>query len=93
MLSPDYPFQLVSRDFFNYAGKQNLLVVVRYSGCPVVELCRDGSASELVRMLRGYFGTYGVPKELASDGGMQYVAKSTQEFLQIWGIRHCVSRA
>ena len=41
--------------------------------------CLDGSASELIHILQGNFGTYVVPKELASDGGAPYGAKVTQD--------------
>ena len=36
--SPDYPFQLVSTDYFSYGGKNYLVVVDRYSGWPVIRL-------------------------------------------------------
>ena len=91
--SPDYPFQMVSSDYFHYAGKEYLLVVDRYSGWPVVGQAKAGTAEELVRLLRGYFATYGVPEEMATDGGAQYVSKVTQDFLRLWGVRHRLSSA
>ena len=51
------PFQLVSSDYFAYAGRQYLLVIDRYSGWLVVGQCKDGTAGELVKMLRRYFST------------------------------------
>jgi hypothetical protein len=34
-----------------------------------------------------------VPEELATDGGSQFVASQTQEFMRVWGIQHRLSSA
>ena len=49
-----------------------------------------GSAGP-VRHLRSFFATFGVPKEISSDGGPEFTAKGTQDFLRLWGVRHRVS--
>jgi transposase InsO family protein len=36
---------------------------------------------------------FGVPKELASDGGPEFTASLTREFLTHWGVGHCLSSA
>ena len=41
--SLDYPFQMVSSDYFHYAGKEYLLLVDRYSGWPRVRGRQRGS--------------------------------------------------
>ena len=78
---PDYPFQKLSSDYFNHAGKQYLLLMDWYSGWPVVGQCKDESANELIRMLQSFFGTYDVPEELATDGGALYVSKGCKDLL------------
>ena len=55
--TPDYPFQMLSSDFFDYAGHQYLVVIDRYSNWPLVKHCQTGSAQELVNSLRDYFLT------------------------------------
>ena len=90
---PDYPFQLVASDFFDYAGKSYVVVVDRYSGWPVVSQSKDGTAEELVRLLRTYFCTYGVPEEIATDGALVYVSGTVRKFLETWGVTHRVSSA
>ena len=42
--TPDFPFQLISSDYFDYAGKSYLLIVDRYSNWTVVKLCKTSSA-------------------------------------------------
>ena len=66
---PDYPFQLVSSDFFSYAGKVYMVLVDRYSGWPSVRQCKTETAEELITVLREYFTTWRVLEELATDGG------------------------
>ena len=75
---PDYPFQLISSDFFVYSGKPYLVIVDRYSGWPLVVQCKTETAAELISTLRLYFCTYGTPEEMATDGGPAYTASSTQ---------------
>ena len=48
-----------------------------------------GQASQA--RLRQYFATYGIPEELASDGGLTYTSYDTQKFLSDYGVRHRLS--
>ena len=89
--NPRYPFQLVSSDYFYYNGYNYLVLVDRYSNWPVVKRCKEESSSELISSLREYFCTYGVPDQLATDGGSTYVSDQTQAFLATWGVEHRVS--
>ena len=50
-------------------------------------------AAGLIAHLRNFFHMFGVPEELSSDGGPQFTALVTQEFLSKWGVRHRVSSA
>ena len=84
---------MISSDYFAYSGKVYLVVVDRYSGWPLVVLCRDETTAELIRVLRGYFCAYGAPEELATDGASVYVSEATRKFLGNWGVLHRVSSA
>ena len=50
-------------------------------------------AAGLIRHLRSFFATFGVPEELSSDGGPEFTAGCTEAFLRLWGVRHRVSSA
>lgn len=50
-----------------------------------------GGSAGLVRHLRSFFVTFGVPEELSSDGGPEFIASYTQVFLKLCGVRHHVS--
>ena len=87
---PAYPFQCIASDYFQYVGKRYVVAVDRYSNWPVVEAASDG-AKGLTSALRRIFVTYGISEELASDGGPEYTAGETQEFLKNWGTNHRLS--
>ena len=81
----EFPFQMVSTDYFQLEGQTYFVMVDRYSNWPTIKRCKTESADELIEALREYFCTYGVPQELTSDGG------STEQFLKTWGVNHRIS--
>ena len=85
-----YPFQCICADYFNHQGHNYLVIVDRYSNWPIVNKAKDG-ATGLINTLRRTFATYGIPDELSSDGGPEFVAHNTQQFLWTWGIHHRLS--
>ena len=87
---PCYPFQMICADYFQFENKIYLVIVDRYSNWPIV-IRGAGKAEDLVKELRDVFVTFGVPEELTSDGGPQFSAGFTQDFLNSWGVKHRVS--
>ena len=41
--------------------------------------------------MKTYFSTYGIPEELATDGGKTYTSYETQKFLSNYGVHHRLS--
>ena len=82
-------------DHFDYAGRHFLIVGDRLSGWSNVFGTPAGSivtgANALLRVLRSYFATFGVPKEISSDGAPEFTAFVAQDFMHKWDIKHCVS--
>ena len=90
---PVYPFQQVCSDYFSLDGSTYLVIVDRYSGWPsVMKVGKDEADSKgLIKYLRSFCETFGVPEEISTDGQSSYVSQETKEFLRAWGIKHRVS--
>ena len=88
--SPEWPFQKICMDYFSLDVYSYLVTVDRFSGWPCVYHMKNGDAtsSVLIKICRELFSTYGVPEEVASDGGPQFKADKFQQFLTAWGIHH-----
>ena len=72
-----YPFQCICRDYFHYGCYNYLVIVERYSKWPIVERAQEG-AKDLIDCLKRCFTTFGIPDELSSDGGPEFVASVTR---------------
>ena len=92
---PTYPFELVAADYFSLGNATYLVYADRYTGWVTISKspATGSTAESLIRDLRIAFGAYGVPRELASDGGPQFAARPTQDFLKTWGVTWRVSSA
>lgn len=94
---PTTPFEKVFADFFDYGGHHYLVIGDRLSGWPEVYSTPSGSAHAgargLIACLRKFFATFGVPEELSSDGGPEFAASQTKDFLSKWGVYHRQSSA
>ena len=90
VIPPEYPFQCVCADFFTLAGVHYLVIIDRYSNWPVLERT-SGGAQGLINSLRRTFVTYGIPDEMASDGGPEFTSSSTKKFMETWGVHHRLS--
>ena len=92
---PVYPFQQICSDYFSLDGETYLVIVDRYSGWPsVVKVGKDEANSKgLIKYLRSFCETFGVPEEISTDGQSNYVSQETKEFFDTWGIKHRLSSA
>ena len=83
--------------FFCFAGHNYLIVGDRLSGWAEIFSTPAGTSSAgargLIRCLRRMFSIFGVPIMLSSDGGPEFTAELTREFLRKWGVQHRVSSA
>ena len=86
---PAYPFQCVCADFFHHKGV-NYLVVDRYSNWPIVERAWEGSKG-LIDCLQCTFATFSIPAKCVTDGGPEFTAAATCQFLKEWGVHHRLS--
>ena len=94
---PITPFEALAADYFHLQGSYYLVIGDRLSGWTEVKAVRASSftsgAAGLCAALRSMFVTFGVPVEISLDGGPEFRAQETKDFLNRWGIRHRLSSA
>ena len=95
--APTYPFQAIASDYCDLGGNHYLITVDRFSNWPevtkVIKNSANSGASGLIKALKRFFATFGVAEELSSDGGPEFTAGETEDFLQRWGVSHRQSSA
>ena len=88
---PTTPFQAIVADYFEAHGSNYLVIADRLSAWTEAyhtKMIESGNKSKgLVILLKRFFGTFGVPEEIAFDGGPQFSADNTVDFLTRWGVR------
>ena len=65
---------LVSVDFFEYAGRNYLLMVDRFSFFPWVKLMKSTTTDATTTVLDSWFMDWGFPRRIRSDNGPQFRA-------------------
>ena len=82
---PKRPWQIVSMDLFNYAGKDFLLIVDHFSDFWEIEHLPDLSAETTIKRCKAQFARYGQPDRVITDCGL------FRQFAQHWGFEHVTS--
>ena len=94
---PSTPFESIFADFFYISNYHYLVAGDRLSGWVEVFSAKVGTknagSSGLIAHLRSMFATFGVPITLSSDGGPEFTAFTTSEFLKRWGVHPRISSA
>ena len=86
------PFQQVHIDFAGpFLGKMFFLLVDAHSKWPEVFIMTDTSTQQIIEVLRQIFAAYGLPEQIVSDNGPQFVSKEFKEFTTVNGIKLILS--
>ena len=88
-LWPSRPWQRIHVDFAGpFQGRTFLVVVDAHSKCPEVITMSSTTASATIRELRHLFASFGLPEQLVSDNGPQFVSEEFQSFLKVNHVKH-----
>nr|XP_055076811.1 uncharacterized protein K02A2.6-like [Misgurnus anguillicaudatus] len=89
---PALPWQRIHVDFAGpFMGTTFLVVVDACSKWPEVFSMASTTAAQTVTVLRELFARTGVPEQLVSDNGPQFISEEFQIFLKNNGIKHVTS--
>jgi hypothetical protein len=88
---PEYAFQLVSADLFEFNNVNYILVVDSYSNWPCVVPLRSVTSSAVINEMTRFFCDFGRPETLESDNGTQFASAEFREFCRTLGIAQVTS--
>ena len=91
--SPEVPFQQVVADLFSLEGHTFIAYADRFSGWLEVERLPSNTLRNVRQVLLRWFSTYGVPEELATDGGPPFNSSEYKTFLRTWDVQWRLSSA
>ena len=90
---PEVPFQQTVADLFTLEGHTFLAYADRFSGWLEVERLPSNALRHVRQSFLKWFSTYGVPEELATDGGPPFNAYDYRNFLHAWDVNRRLSSA
>ena len=86
---PAKPWQRVHLDFAGpFQGVMLLVAVDAHSKWPEVEIMHSTTAAKTIDVLRKMFATFGLPEQLVTDNGPQFLSEEFALFSKLNGIRH-----
>ena len=86
---PSKPWERIHVDFAGpFQGSTFLIVVDAYSKWPEVFRMSSTTADKTIEVLRHLFAAQGLPEQLVSDNGPQFVSEEFAAFMRGNGIRH-----
>ena len=89
---PTRPWQRIHLDFAGpMDGVMYLIVVDAKSKWMEVLPMSSTTTATILRVLRFLFSLHGLPEEIVSDNGPQFVSQEMKDFLKSNGIRQCLS--
>ena len=88
---PDYPWQVVGTDLFEFKGAHYLLVVDYFSRYPEVAKLTSTTSRSIIEELKLTFARHGIPEVVRSDNGPQYASADFSAFAKSYGFNHVTS--
>ena len=86
---PDRPWQRVHIDFAGpFQGKMFFLAIDAHSKWGEIFEMTQTTTTKTIALLRQLIATYGLPEQIVSDNGPQFISEEFREFTRGNGIRH-----
>ena len=85
---PDSPWQKIAADLFTFKNKEYLVTVCYRSNFWEIDRLYNTKSSTVIKKLKAHLARYGIPKQLVTDNGPQFVSDEFRKFTEGWGIEH-----
>ena len=91
-LWPTKPWQRLHLDFAGpFQGRMFILVCDSHSKWPEIITMKSTTASKTIEELRKLFASYGLPEQIVTDNGPQFVSEEFATFTKANGVKHIKS--
>ena len=88
---PEYPWQRVATDLFEWKKTSYILVVDYCSRYTEIASLRTTNSNGVIQKLKTVFARHGIPECLVSDNGPQFTSQQFQKFSEEYGFEHTTS--
>ena len=87
---PDHPWTRIHVDFVGpFRGKTYLVIMDAHSKWPeVIYMKTNTTTASLIVELRRVFAAFGLPRQVVSDNGPQFVSAEFEKFMKENGVKH-----
>ena len=88
---PDIPWTKVGTDLFEIYSKSYLIVADYTSNFFDISEISDKRSATVVLHTKQMFSRYGIPKEVISDNGSEFIGSTYKRFRKTWDFKHTTS--
>ncbi|XDV38013.1 hypothetical protein PO909_007505 [Leuciscus waleckii] len=88
---PERAWSKLGMDLFHFRDADYLLVVDYFSKYPEIAKLNDMTSKQVIAVLKSMFARHGVPDELFSNNGRQFVSAEMRAFAASWEFIHRTS--
>ena len=88
---PSRPWEKIAMDIFFYENKNYLLVIDYFSRWIEVPLLTSITSANVIIQLKSIFARMGIPEEIYSDNGSQFIPLEFSEFAKKYNFKHTTS--
>ncbi|CAB4008143.1 Transposon Ty3-G Gag-Pol poly [Paramuricea clavata] len=85
---PNRPWQRVGIDLFELERKHYLITADYFSDFVELDHLKNISSVQVIRKIKSYFARHGIPEQVITDNGPQFVAHDFQIFTKEWDFEH-----
>ena len=89
--TPSYPWQKIGADFFEWKGTTYLLLVDYLSRWIEIARMTSTSGTKTVDQFKSICAKFGIPEEIRTDNGPQFVSHEFKNFCAQYEIKHTTS--
>ncbi|CAB4006649.1 Transposon Ty3-G Gag-Pol poly [Paramuricea clavata] len=81
---PSRPWQRVAADLFEHAGRTYLVTTDYFSDFFELDHLRRTTSTSVIKKLKAHFSRHGIPEQLVTDNGPQFVSRDFVKFAKEW---------